>query len=66
MPPPDFLPSFQFFSTSNINETPGLRVLGKPMFNVIAFASDEFHVFSLADKMKAKGWLMGCLQYPTW
>ena len=36
------------------------------MFNVVAFASDDFHVFSLADKMKAKGWLMGCLQYPTW
>ena len=54
------------FNSSSINETPGLRVLGNPMFNVIAFVSDDFHVFSLADKMKAKGWLMGCLQYPTW
>ena len=52
--------------SSSINETPGLRVLGNPMFNVIAFVSDDFHVFSLADKMKAKGWLLGCKQYPTW
>ena len=26
----------------------------------------QFHVFSLADDLKEKGWLFSCLQYPTW
>ncbi len=46
--------------------TPGIRVLGNPHICIVAFASDEFHIFSFADEMKAKGWPLGCLQYPTW
>ena len=51
---------------SSIAEIPGVRVLGDPMFCIVAFASDDFHVYSLADDMKEKGWLFSCLQYPTW
>eukprot|EP00095_Tigriopus_kingsejongensis_P003316 maker-scaffold612_size124412-snap-gene-0.23 protein:Tk03316 transcript:maker-scaffold612_size124412-snap-gene-0.23-mRNA-1 annotation:"sphingosine-1-phosphate lyase 1-like isoform x2" len=43
----------------------GLRVLGDPRSCIVAFTSDDFHIFSLADEMKERGWLLSCLQYPT-
>lgn len=35
---------------------PGLRVLGRPDMTLIAFTSDELHVFHLPDLMKKRGW----------
>jgi hypothetical protein len=32
----------------------GLRVLGQPLLCIIAFASEEFHIYQLADEMKVK------------
>ncbi len=32
----------------------GLRVLGEPLLCIIAFASEEFHIYQLADEMKVK------------
>ena len=53
---------------SSIAEIPGLRVLGSPTVCIVAFASSngQYHVYSLADDLKEKGWLFSCLQYPTW
>ena len=48
---------------------PGLKVLGDPRFCIVSFTckdEKEFHPFTLADRMKDKGYLMSCLQYPTW
>ena len=35
-----------------ISEIKGLRVLGNPQVCIIAFTSDDFHIFKIADKMK--------------
>jgi hypothetical protein len=32
----------------------GLRVLGQPLLCIIAFASEEFHIYQLADEMKVQ------------
>jgi glutamate/tyrosine decarboxylase-like PLP-dependent enzyme len=41
---------------AGIAETPGLRLLGKPEMNLIAFTSDEASVFHIADEMRRRGW----------
>jgi hypothetical protein len=43
-----------------------LTVLGDPRVCIVAFTSAKFSVYTLADKMKEKGWLLACLQFPTW
>ncbi|TRY72161.1 hypothetical protein TCAL_03949 [Tigriopus californicus] len=53
------------FIVKEIRSIKGLRVLGDPRSCIVAFTSDDFHIFSLADAMKEKGWLLSCLQYPT-
>ncbi len=39
-----------------IREIDGLRVLGEPEMNLVAFTSDEVNVFLLIDEMNARGW----------
>ncbi|MCX8071214.1 MAG: aspartate aminotransferase family protein [Candidatus Binatia bacterium] len=39
-----------------IERIPGLRLLGQPEMNLIAFTSDEVNVFQIVDEMKARGW----------
>jgi glutamate/tyrosine decarboxylase-like PLP-dependent enzyme len=39
-----------------IRSTPGLRVLGEPDLNLVAFTSDDFSCFHVIDEMKARGW----------
>ena len=39
-----------------IANTPGLRILGTPESNLIAFTSDAFCVFHIIDEMRAMGW----------
>lgn len=53
------------YIVKEIRSIKGLRVLGDPRSCIVAFTSDDFHIFSLADAMKEKGWLLSCLQYPT-
>lgn len=48
-----------------IASIPGLRILGDPKICVVAFNSQEFHVYRVADEMKSSGWLLDCVQYPT-
>lgn len=44
------------YLASEIEKIPGLRLLGKPDMNLIAFTSDEVNVFHIIDEMKARGW----------
>ena len=37
---------------AGISKIPGLRILGDPLLCIIAFTSDEFHIYQLADEMK--------------
>jgi glutamate/tyrosine decarboxylase-like PLP-dependent enzyme len=39
-----------------IEQIPGLRLLGRPEMNLVAFTSDTVSVFHLIDEMKARGW----------
>jgi hypothetical protein len=41
---------------SGIRQTPGIRLLGEPDLNLLAFTSDEFSCFHIIDEMKARGW----------
>ena len=41
---------------AGITAIPGLRVLGSPEMNLIAFTSDEVDVFHVCDEMRARGW----------
>lgn len=44
------------YLASEIEKIPGLRLLGQPEMNLIAFTSDEVNVFHIIDEMKARGW----------
>ena len=46
-----------------IAETPGLRVLGDPLW-VIAFTSDEVDIFEVMARMTARGWSLNGLHRP--
>ena len=39
-----------------VKQIPGLRLLGEPEMNLVAFASDEVSVFHVIDEMKQRGW----------
>jgi glutamate/tyrosine decarboxylase-like PLP-dependent enzyme len=39
-----------------IRNTKGLRLLGEPAMNQVAFTADEFSCFHLVDAMKERGW----------
>jgi sphinganine-1-phosphate aldolase len=41
---------------AGIADVPGLRVLGAPDANLVAFTSDDFPIFNLIDEMKKDGW----------
>lgn len=41
-----------------IRSTPGLRLLGEPDLNLVAFTSDDFSCFHIIDEMKARGWFV--------
>lgn len=54
------------FIVKAVKNMEGLEVLGDPKVCIVAFKSKAFNIYSLSDKMKAKGWLLSALQYPTW
>ena len=37
-----------------VRRTQGLRLLGDPQLCIVAFTSDSFHIYRLADEMKVK------------
>ncbi len=43
---------------AGIRAIPGLRVLGEPQMNLVAFTSDEINVFDVIDEMKTRGWFI--------
>ncbi|GIW41782.1 MAG: aspartate aminotransferase family protein [Candidatus Binatia bacterium] len=48
-----------------IEAIPGLRVLGRPDMNLVAFTSDEASVFHIVDEMRARSWyVQPQLAYP--
>jgi sphinganine-1-phosphate aldolase len=42
--------------TTGIEKIEGLRLLGRPDMNLVAFTSDEVNVFHIIDEMKQRGW----------
>jgi sphinganine-1-phosphate aldolase len=49
---------------AGIAEIPGLKIHGKPHLSIVAYGSDEFDIFRVAETMAAKGWLPGLVQKP--
>lgn len=47
-----------------IRDIRGLRILGNPHLSIVAYGSDEFDIFRVAEVMQAKGWLPGLVQQP--
>ena len=47
-----------------IRATPGLHIHGTPDLSIVAYGSDEFDIFRVAEVMSAKGWLPGLVQRP--
>ncbi len=47
-----------------IGEIGGLKIHGQPHLSIVAYGSDEFDVFRVAEIMSAKGWLPGLVQKP--
>uniref|UniRef100_A0A0M3IFL5 sphinganine-1-phosphate aldolase n=1 Tax=Ascaris lumbricoides TaxID=6252 RepID=A0A0M3IFL5_ASCLU len=50
---------------AGIEENPHLEPLGDSDVSVIAFTSDKFNVYALADRMKKMGWTLSTLQNPA-
>ena len=53
------------YIVKSIRSIPGLEVMGNPKVCIVAFKSEKFNVYTLADEMKKRGWLLSSLQYPT-
>lgn len=49
---------------AGIAEIGGLKIHGQPHLSIVAYGSDEFDVFRIAEIMSAKGWLPGLVQKP--
>jgi glutamate/tyrosine decarboxylase-like PLP-dependent enzyme len=49
---------------AGIRTIPGLKILGAPDLSIVAYGSDEFDVFRIAEVMSEKGWMPGLLQKP--
>ncbi|MFX1407433.1 MAG: pyridoxal phosphate-dependent decarboxylase family protein [Promethearchaeota archaeon] len=47
-----------------IEQIPELYILGKPNMSLFSFASDKFHMYTLADTMEKRGWHLDRLQFP--
>ena len=52
------------FNKRGIEAIKGLKVLGQPHLSIVAYGSDEFDVFRVAELMAKQGWLPGLLQRP--
>jgi len=50
---------------AGIQGIPGLRVLGQPKAMVVAWTSDNFDIYRLADALKKKGWSLNALHKPA-
>jgi glutamate/tyrosine decarboxylase-like PLP-dependent enzyme len=49
---------------AGIGDIRGLEILGDPHLSIVAYGSNEFDIFRVAEIMKAKGWLPGLVQQP--
>jgi len=49
---------------AGISEIPGLHVLGQPHLSIVAYGSEEFDIFRVAEVMSQKGWVPGLVQKP--
>ena len=47
-----------------INAIDGLKVWGEPDLSIFTFGSDELDIFAVAERLTAKGWLVGLNREP--
>jgi len=51
--------------TEALRNIPGIQIVGSPDVCVVAFDSQEFNIYGLSDGMKARGWALNALQFPS-
>ena len=51
--------------TEALRNIPGIQIVGIPDVCVVAFDSKEFNIYGLSDGMKARGWALNALQFPS-
>ncbi|XP_063893353.1 sphingosine-1-phosphate lyase [Helicoverpa armigera] len=50
---------------NEVRKIPGLFVFGKPATSVVAFGSNKFDIFKMAELLHKKGWSLNALQFPS-
>uniref|UniRef100_S4P774 sphinganine-1-phosphate aldolase n=2 Tax=Pararge aegeria TaxID=116150 RepID=S4P774_9NEOP len=50
---------------AEVRKIEGLFIFGKPATTVVAFGSQRFDIFKLADELHKKGWSLNTLQFPS-
>eukprot|EP01061_Rhynchopus_euleeides_P026627 TRINITY_DN4341_c0_g1_i1.p1 TRINITY_DN4341_c0_g1~~TRINITY_DN4341_c0_g1_i1.p1 ORF type:complete len:547 (+),score=211.45 TRINITY_DN4341_c0_g1_i1:82-1722(+) len=53
------------YIAEELSKIPGIKVLGKPLASVVAFASDDFDVYRMVTYLGARHWDLNVLQYPS-
>eukprot|EP00667_Euglena_gracilis_P008291 EG_transcript_8395 len=51
--------------TNGLKQIKGLRVLGRPQLSIIAFTSDDFDIYVMAERLEKCGWYLHPLQFPS-
>ncbi|KAI6220956.1 Pyridoxal-dependent decarboxylase domain protein [Aphelenchoides fujianensis] len=52
------------YLTAEIRKIPGLQIVGTPDVSVVAFRSNEFNIYAVADLLNKRGWNLNSLQKP--
>jgi len=52
------------YMTQQLSHIPGVKVLGSPKLNVLAWDTPNFDIYTMASKMTDRGWSLNALQFP--
>jgi glutamate/tyrosine decarboxylase-like PLP-dependent enzyme len=57
--------SISRYIADELRKIDGIRVIGDPQVSVVAIDSEQFNIYALSDGMKARGWNLNALQFPS-
>jgi len=53
------------YIAKELENIPGLKLVGLPEVSVVAFGTDQFNIYGLSEEMKNRGWGLNALQFPA-
>merc|ERR1711872_265143 len=53
------------YIAKELENIPGLKLVGLPEVSVVAFGTDHFNIYGLSEEMKNRGWGLNALQFPA-